>query len=216
MIALLSIPTAYLLGSIPFSWIVARCYGIPDIRQVGSGNPGATNVWRTAGPVAGLLAFAGDIAKGVAAILVGRAMITRFGSAGLTSDALLVLTGLAAVLGHIFTVFLSFRGGKGVAAGLGVMVTLLPIPTLIALAGFGVVAGLTRIVSLGSMLAGLVLAATVLVQRFMLGHDVALVYVWMTAILAVLVLWTHRQNIMRLVQGRENRFDAGGRQNEIR
>lgn len=210
MSALISIPAAYLLGSIPFSWIVARLYGIPDIRRAGSGNPGATNVWRTAGPVAGLMAFAGDIAKGVAAILVGRALLTRFGSAELSADALLVLTGLAAVLGHIFTIFLSFRGGKGVAAGLGVMITLLPIPTLVALAAFGIVAGLTRIVSLGSMLAGMVLAAVVVVQRFVLDQRVALVYVWMTVILAALVLWTHRQNIVRLVHGRENRFKAGG------
>ncbi len=210
MSALISIPAAYLLGSIPFSWIVARLHGIPDIRRVGSGNPGATNVWRSAGAVAGLLAFAGDIVKGVAAILLGRALIERFGSGDLSADVILVLSALAAVLGHVYTVFLGFRGGKGVAVGLGVMITLLPIPTLIALAAFGTVAGLTRVVSLGSMLAGLVLAVIVSFQKFVLDQPINEVYVWMTIVLAVLVLWTHRQNIARLLRGQESRFKSGG------
>lgn len=210
MSALISIPAAYLLGSIPFSWMIARLYGIPDIRKIGSGNPGATNVWRSAGTTAGLLAFAGDIAKGIAAILLGRALVSRLGSGELSADTILVLSALAAVLGHVYTIFLGFRGGKGVAVGLGVMITLLPIPTLIALAAFAVTAGLTRIVSLGSMLAGLVLAAAVSFQKFVLDQSINQVYVWMTVVLAVLVLWTHRQNITRLLHGQERRFKPGG------
>lgn len=205
--AAIPVVLGYLLGAIPFAWIIARLYGIADLRQVGSGNLGATNVWRSAGAVAGIMVFVGDIGKGVVAILLARFWLTGYtADLALLQEMILVATAFAAVLGHVFPIYVGFRGGKGVATALGVVVTLLPLQTLIALAVFVVTVLASRFISLGSILAGLALAAVLLIQRFVMHTEVSDVYVWMGVLLAVLVLITHRQNIGRLLHGRENRF----------
>jgi glycerol-3-phosphate acyltransferase PlsY len=202
---------AYLLGSIPFALLVARIYGIADLRREGSGNIGATNVWRVAGPAAAVWVFAGDIGKGVLAMLVARLILDRSGVDPGAHDAVLVACAVAAVLGHVFPLYLGFRGGKGVNTGLGVMIVLLPLPTLIALAVFLIVVSISRFVSLGSIIAAVALPAAVLVQRLAFDVAIADIYLWLTAALALLVLATHRDNIGRLAAGTENRLSFGSR-----
>ncbi|MCK4460910.1 MAG: glycerol-3-phosphate acyltransferase, partial [candidate division Zixibacteria bacterium] len=129
-------------------------------------------------------------------------------------DVVLVMAGLAAVLGHVFPVYLRFKGGKGAATGLGVMVMLLPLPTLVALVVFLVVAVIWRFVSLASMAGVLALLAAVIVKKYLLVHSVADIYFIMTLALALLMIVTHRQNIARLLHGAEHRFTFSSRSGE--
>jgi len=220
--ALIAIPVAYLLGSIPFSALIARLYGISDLRTVGSGNIGATNVWRAAGPFAGILALLADLAKGVVAVLFAMIWSHSFEPIlpGILSKPLpysielvWVLAAFAVILGHVFPVFTRFKGGKGVATGLGAMITLMPIQTLIALGVFVVVVLISRFISLGSILAALAFATVLLVQRLALLQEVPLSFVVAGVALAVLVLATHTQNIRRLIRGDENRFSSSRKAN---
>src|SRR5919108_3873555 len=168
---------AYLAGSIPFSYLVARRWGV-DVRRVGSGNVGATNVMRTVGRGAGLLAFVLDFSKGVAASLLGR-LVEPDGT-------LAALCAAAAVLGHMYPVWLRFRGGKGGATGAGAFLPLAPVPTAAALVTFGVVLALARYVSLASIAATLVLALV----TFLLSAPAAVVH--SAAGMALLIVWRHR------------------------
>lgn len=188
-----TVVAAYLLGSIPFSYLVARRRGV-DVRTVGSGNVGATNVMRSAGRAAGLLAFTLDFAKGVVASLVGRAVEPE--------GALPALCAAAAVLGHMYPVWLRFRGGKGVATGAGAFLPLVPVPTLAGLAAFAVVLAAGRYVSLASIAGTLVLA----VLAFLLGAPPPIVRA--AAGTAVLIVWRHRSNLRRIARGTEGRLGA--------
>jgi len=188
----LTVVAAYLLGSIPFSYLVARRWGIADVRQVGSGNVGATNVLRAAGKTAGLLALALDASKGALAALVAQ----RLAPAG----ALPALAAVAAILGHMYPVWLSFRGGKGVATGAGAFLPLSPAATGGGVLAFVVVAAGTRYVSLGSCAGAVVLAAL----TFVFGAPAPVS--WCAAGTAVLVVWKHRANLERLAEGTESQL----------
>src|SRR5512141_411630 len=142
---------SYVVGSVPFSFIVARAFGVADVRRVGSGNVGATNVARSAGKAAGVLALLCDAAKGAAAVAVAGFLFPG-------RPALVALAALAAVVGHMYPVWLRFEGGKGVATGLGAFVPLVPWAALAAVAVFAAVAAATRYVSLGSVAGALALA----------------------------------------------------------
>jgi len=195
--AALALLGGYLVGSIPFSYLVARAFGVADVRKVGSGNVGATNVLRSAGAAAGLLAFALDAGKGAGAVLLARA-------AGV-GEPLLPTTGAAAVLGHMFSVWLGFAGGKGVATGAGAFLPLAPVATAIAAAVFGLTLAATRYVSLSSLLASFALATA----AFLLGAPRP---VWLTAgSLAALIVWKHRANLDRLAKGTESRLGKKAR-----
>lgn len=183
---------AYLFGSIPFSYIVARRFGVADVRRVGSGNVGATNVMRVAGKGAGVLAFLLDASKGAAAALIAQEL--RPGT------ALPPWAAVVAVLGHLYPVWLGFRGGKGVATGAGAFLPLAPWPTLLALLVFGAVLGLFRYVSLASISASLALAASL----FALGLPPSVA--WSGAVVAALVVWRHRDNVAALLRGTERRL----------
>jgi len=182
---LIAIIAAYLLGAIPFALLIGRLAGIKDLRQVGSGNLGATNVWRAAGPGAGVAVLLADTAKGVAAVLAARHILAEATTLPVSIELVLVMAGLAAVLGHVFPVYLRFKGGKGAATGLGVMVMLLPLPTAVALLVFLVVVALWRFVSLASMAGALALLAAVVVEKYLLVHSVADIYFIMTLVLAL-------------------------------
>jgi glycerol-3-phosphate acyltransferase PlsY len=190
---------AYLIGSIPFSYLVARRRGV-DVRQVGSGNVGATNVMRSAGIGAGLLAFALDFAKGSTATMLAR----HFARAGRADQVMLVAgaAATAAVLGHVFPLWLGFRGGKGVATGAGVFLPLAPEATLIAIALFAIVLALSRYVSVGSMVGATSLAAFTFVRPAEPAVSVSAV------IVATLIVIKHRENIGRLRRGEERRIGA--------
>jgi glycerol-3-phosphate acyltransferase PlsY len=193
--AVLTLAGAYLVGSIPFSYLVARAFGVTDVRTVGSGNVGATNVMRSAGKGPGIAALVLDALKG--ALATGAASRLFPGSEWLPA-----LAAVAAVLGHVFPVWLGFRGGKGVATGAGAFLPLAPVATGTAAVVFVLVLLLGRYVSLGSMASAAALAAA----AFLSGspRPVAIC----AAAVALLVIVKHKANIERLLAGTENRLGA--------
>ncbi len=184
---------AYLLGSVPTGYWLGLGWKRMDVREFGSGNLGATNVFRVLGPAPGLLTLLIDMAKGWASIFLAHSL---FPGDLLTQ----ILAGAAAIVGHTMSVFVRFRGGKGVATSAGVFLALLPAPSAIAIAVFAVVFALTRYVSLGSLLGALALAAS----SFVLAEPRPLA--WSAAATALFVVWTHRANIRRLMDGTENKI----------
>ena len=155
MRVLIPIVLSYLLGSIPFGYLIVSAKTGGDIRQTGSGGTGATNVSRRAGKAAGILTLVFDALKGVAAVLIARLLLTH------QEHALwwIGFAGLVAIIGHIFPVWLGFRGGKGVATGVGVFLVLTPLAVLVAGLLFLIIVALTRYVSLGSMIGALSIPA---------------------------------------------------------
>jgi glycerol-3-phosphate acyltransferase PlsY len=191
-----ALPVAYLLGSIPFGVIIGKLWAGIDIRTVGSGNSGATNVFRTLGLAPAALVLAGDLAKGIAAVLIAR----------LVSDSPLIasLAATAAVAGHSWPAFAGFRGGRGVATGAGALFLLSPIAGAAALIGLVVVA-VFRYVSLGSIVgttAGM-LAVVVLATAGKLDPA----YLLFGVIAAILIIARHQANIGRLLRGEEHRLE---------
>ncbi len=199
---LIPILLAYFIGAVPFGLLVARFYGVADIRKEGSGNIGATNVWRVAGGGAALWVYLLDIGKGVMAILIAR----QFASTLLPHDYLLVLCAIAAVIGNIFPLYLGFKGGKGVNTSLGVMIMLLPVETLICLVVFLLVVFVFRFISLGSITAAVSLFLVVVIEKYLMAVEISSIYLYLTFFLGVMVIISHRQNIRRLLSGTENRF----------
>ena len=185
---------AYLLGSIPFSLVVAYAAGAGDIRKQGSGNPGATNVARIAGKKAGVLAFLLDAGKGVLAVVLAN----RYGSA----PPVALLAGGAAVIGHIFPVWLRFRGGKGVATTFAVLATLEYRVALVAMAIWLIIFMVGRISSLAAIFT--MIATPGVALSFADKKGYALVY--LTLFLAGLIILRHRENIRRLLAGEEKRL----------
>jgi acyl-phosphate glycerol 3-phosphate acyltransferase len=194
----------YLLGAIPFGYLVARARGI-DILKQGSGNIGATNVGRILGRRFGLLVFLLDFAKGAVPVLLARCAPAAW-SEGLPADTLPVLAGIATFLGHLFPVYLRFHGGKGVATATGVVAVLAPLPTLAALAVWLATFAGTRMVSLASLAAAVALCGlrlSLTPQPWASEHEVVTFFCLLAA---TLVFVRHHANIRRLVRGRENRF----------
>lgn len=194
---LLFILIAYLLGSIPFGWLIAKSKGV-DIRKTGSGNIGATNVLRTLGKPAGITCFALDVLKG----LLPASLFPRLGA---LDPQFGILFGAAAILGHTFPVFLRFKGGKGVATGAGVLLGVTPLAVLIGLATWIVIFWISGYVSLGSVVATLV----VLLAGWIL--DYGTVTATALTLMAFLSLFRHRENIRRLLNGTEHRFQRKSR-----
>ncbi len=188
----------YLLGSLPFSVWIARARGV-DVRRVGSGNPGATNVLRAAGRGPGLLALACDVAKGVVAVLLARLL-------GL-SPAWWGWAALAAVGGHVFSVFLRFRGGKGVATAAGALGAVSPLALGAAIVVFVAAVGFTRYVSLGSMLGAVAFPVALWwLAPAELDRAARAALLVSSSLIALLVLVRHRANLQRLLAGTENKL----------
>jgi acyl phosphate:glycerol-3-phosphate acyltransferase len=185
---------AYLLGSIPFALILARRSGT-DLRQVGSGNLGAANVMRASGLTAGVLVAALDMSKGAASVWL----------AARVSDSadLPAVAGLAAILGHIYPIWLRFRGGKGVATACGVFGMLTPLAVPPALAIFAAVVWLTQYISLGSVLASIALPPI----AYALGSPAPAVTA--AAAASAIIVFRHRSNMLRMWTGTERRVGAG-------
>jgi glycerol-3-phosphate acyltransferase PlsY len=195
----LTLVAGYFLGSIPTGYLVARSRGI-DIRKVGSGNMGATNVFRTLGKGPGILVLLIDAIKGAASVLIAGHFWVPMSDTSPWVTALPMIAALSAVLGHNYTCWLAFKGGKGIATSAGVLAALVPVPFLITLAAWIVVFALSRYVSLASILAAAVLpVATAL-------HHEPLPVVVLTLVLALLAIWKHKPNIERLMAGTENRI----------
>ena len=197
---LLTLPIAYLLGSIPFGYLLVRFVRHQDIRQVGSGNIGATNVLRSGAKGLGIATLLLDLLKGFAAVMLARHLAPA-------DFDLAVGAAVAAVLGHVFPVWLRFRGGKGVATALGVFLALVPMAALIALGVFLAIVLLSRYVSLASIIA----AAVMPVAGIALAPTRSPVVVGGFLFLALLIIAKHHANIRRLLAGTENRFGSSGK-----
>jgi glycerol-3-phosphate acyltransferase PlsY len=190
MEALAALAFGYLVGSVPFAYFLARRRGI-DLRRVGSGNVGATNVLRTSGAPQAVLAMGLDAAKGAVAVLVAGALTT--------GPVTVVAAGLASIIGHIYPVWLGFRGGKGVATAAGVFAVLAPLALAIASAVFILAVWVTRYISVGSMAAAIALAVSAAASPA--PPAVAVV----AAVAALIIVHRHRDNLARLASGTERR-----------
>ena len=200
---------AYLLGSIPFSFLVVKLVAGSDIREEGSRNVGATNVARTAGKLPGIIALLLDIAKGYAAVALAKWLVAQPGwpfAAGTapwqSREMWIALAGLIAVLAHMFPVWLRFHGGKGVATAAGVFLALDPIVLAAALIVFAIVVLVFRMVSLGSILTA---ASIPLLFRF-LANDAPFWRIVISIAISLAVIFKHHENIARIVQGSERRL----------
>ena len=191
---------AYLLGSVPFGLLIGKMRGV-DVRKHGSGNTGATNVFRTVGKTWGILAFACDFAKGLLPVLAASRLFPDLAHLPLAS-------GVAAVAGHMYSVFMRFRGGKGIATGFGMLVGLAPALVGAAFILFAAVVALTRRISPGSIAAAAFLAAAVWIPCGALSckgaRDLPLCVT--VSVVALFAIWKHRANIVRLAKGAEPRI----------
>jgi glycerol-3-phosphate acyltransferase PlsY len=200
----LTLVVAYLLGSIPFGYLIVKLRSGADIRETGSGGTGATNVTRKAGKAAGVVTLVLDMLKGLVAVLIARWLTGETGTSWVIATAAVL-----AVVGHCFPVWLKFKAGKGVATGLGVFLAIVPWAVLAAAAAFLVIVWRTRFVSLGSV------AAAAFVPLWTL-----LIHTWVEPISdfapiiaalgasSALIIAKHSENIKRLVAGTENKFGA--------
>jgi glycerol-3-phosphate acyltransferase PlsY len=186
---------SYLLGAVPTSHLVSRSIAHIDLRQHGSGNLGATNLYRVLGWKYAVPVALFDMAKGVIPVTVFARQVSR-------SELFAISCGIAAILGHVFSVFVRFKGGKGVATAAGVMLGLTPVALGVAALVWGLVVGLTGYVSLGSIAAAAVLPLAV----YLLEPPDTPVLLWLDVLIAAGVIALHRRNIQRLLNGTENRF----------
>jgi glycerol-3-phosphate acyltransferase PlsY len=185
----------YLIAAIPTGIVLSRLMGSEDVRQKGSGNIGATNVYRVAGRLAGILTLIGDTLKSFLPLLACKSWLEP-------TPTQLGVASAVAIIAHCYPVYLKFKGGKGVATALGIFLVLSPQVVLGALVIFALVVGTTRYISLGSILAALSAPLMIL----MLNYPPPLFLA--TLFIAVLVVWRHRSNIRQLLDGTENRFKA--------
>jgi len=198
------IAAAYLLGSIPVGYLLVRLFRHQDIRAVGSGNIGATNVLRSGGKLLGALTFLLDVLKGSAAVYLGAVLgVLLIPSTPVRN--MQALAAFSAVLGHVFPVWLKFKGGKGVATGFGVFLVAAPTSALAAIAVFSLVLLLTRYVSLASILGA---ASFPLFAYFLVNGDRPPFFIAVQFAVSFLIIAKHHQNIRRLRSGRESRFGA--------
>jgi acyl phosphate:glycerol-3-phosphate acyltransferase len=196
--AALGLLASYLLGAVPTSYLVSRAFAKIDLRQHGSGNLGATNLyrvlgWRYAVPVALF-----DIAKGAIPVLLFAPRVSD-------SEMYALACGVAAIVGHVFSLFVRFKGGKGVATAAGVMLGLTPLALAVVASVWGVVLRFTGYVSLASIAAAAVLPFAV----YLFEHPTTPELLWFDALIAAGVIFLHRRNIERLLKGTENRFGRG-------
>jgi glycerol-3-phosphate acyltransferase PlsY len=204
---------SYLVGSIPSSIIVSKAAGGIDIRNHGSGNAGGTNVVRVLGWKYGLLVIILDALKGaIAVIIVARLFFgpLPFENISPFDDFTLVqiIAGISAVIGHIWTVFAGFRGGKGIATALGMLVMLVTVEMLIAVGIFALVVIISRYVSLGSIIAAISVPSTLFIRENLFQVDIpgySTLFPFIIGV-AALVVFTHRKNLVRLVKGNENKL----------
>ena len=200
MRSVLVVIAAYVIGSIPFGYLIVRMSGAGDVRETGSGGTGATNVSRRAGKAAGVLTLVLDALKGACAMLLARALVGE--------EMWVVATAaIAVIVGHMFPVWLGFRGGKGVATAVGVFCVLAPFALLCAGVVFVAVVGLTRYVSLASLCAAVSIPFFIWLQKLLIQTRAEITAPLTAAlVVAVLIIFAHRGNISRLMNGTEPKF----------
>lgn len=191
-----AVAVSYLIGSLSFAVIVSKYYGMDDPRTYGSGNPGATNVLRSGKKKAAALTLLGDAAKGLVAVLLARVLQEPLG----LSDSAIAAVALAALVGHMWPVFFGFKGGKGVATALGVLLALSPATALVCALIWLVMAFGFKVSSLATLTATI---AAPLAALFFMPHTS---WIWATLLIALLVLFRHKSNIVKLLEGRESKI----------
>ncbi|MGH1359152.1 MAG: glycerol-3-phosphate 1-O-acyltransferase PlsY [Burkholderiaceae bacterium] len=197
--SLIAIVLAYLLGSISFAVVVSRLFGLADPRSFGSGNPGATNVLRTGNKAAAVLTLLGDLLKGLAAVLLAKYFAQQFG----LSEADIAMVAVAVFLGHLFPVFHGFKGGKGVATAAGVLLGLNIWLGLATLTTWIIIAVFFRVSSLAALISAIFAP---LYFVFLFGFSVSALAV---VFISLLLIWRHRSNIGKLIEGKETRIGGG-------
>lgn len=195
VLAIISIILSYLIGAVSFSVVIAKWLKGIDIRQHGSGNAGATNTLRVLGKGPGICVLLLDMGKGILAVWLGKWM-------GDVSPWIPVLCGIAAIVGHNWPIYFRFKGGKGIATTIGVMATLAFLPSLIAGITAIIVIAVTRYVSLGSLILSAALPILLIVMNR--PHEV----LWASLLLCIFAFVRHRTNIVKIVQGKENKLGA--------
>ncbi len=201
---ILIIVFSYLVGSIPTSIIFSKLFRGIDIREHGSGNAGGTNAIRVLGWKIGSMVMLIDVAKGVFATL----MVSRIGVDNLTisQDIVQIIAGLSAIVGHIWTIFAGFKGGKGVGTAAGMLIVLYPLAALICLTIFVLTLLIGRIVSVSSMTATSSLPVVLIILNKYFQHSTSNVLIYFSIFIAVLIVFTHRSNIKKILKGEENRI----------
>jgi len=197
---------AYLFGSIPTAIIAGKLLKNIDIREHGSGNAGATNVFRVLGPKWGIIVLIIDILKGFVPVFWLAALIHP------QADTLIyyqILAAISAIAGHVWTIFAGFRGGKGVGTAAGVFLGLAPLPLSAALLIFVIIVAVSRYVSLGSLLGSLCFLLILLVQRFLMQVNIPDILLYLAVIVVAIIWYAHRSNIGRLFKGNENKISFG-------
>jgi|SRR6476661_6702716 len=197
---------AYLIGSVPFGYLIVRLTGGGDVRAIGSGGTGATNVSRRAGKAAGVLTLVLDALKGAIAVLVARVMLGG-AAANANTKWFVAAAAVAAIAGHIFPVWLRFRGGKGVATAVGVFFMIAPFALLCAGLLFAIVVAITRYVSLASLAAAVTIPFFLWLQKWLIQPRADIRPALTAAVVsALLIIFAHRGNIRRLISGTESKF----------
>lgn len=205
MVTLLAIILiSYLVGSFPSGIVLGRALKGIDVRHYGSKNMGATNVFRVLGAKIAIPVLLLDMIKGAVAVM----LISRINLGDLLMDPhwLKIIAGLAAMLGHIFSIWVKFKGGKGVATAAGVLFGLMPLEVGFGIVLFILVVVITRYVSLGSMLAALFIFGSLLAEKALLGTNIPKAYMILAILTVLIVILTHRQNIKRLMHGEEHKL----------
>jgi len=197
---------AYLFGSIPTAIIAGKLLKNIDIREHGSGNAGATNVFRVLGPKWGIIVLIIDILKGFVPVFWLAALIHP------QADTLIyyqILAAISAIAGHVWTIFAGFKGGKGVGTAAGVFLGLAPLPLSAALLIFVIIVAVSRYVSLGSLFGSLCFLLILLVQRFLMQVNIPDILLYLAVIVVAIIWYAHRSNIGRLFKGNENKISFG-------
>lgn len=201
IIALVVIGFAYVLGSLPFAVIVSRLMGLNDPRTFGSYNPGATNVLRSGNKKAAILTLLGDLLKGTVAVYLAQWVSSQFD----LPTAVIAASAIAVFLGHVFPFTLNFKGGKGVATAIGILIAIQPLLAIACLLTWLIVVYTTRYSSLGAIIAAIMAPVYYLLiagSIWPMNKTMAITI----SILSILLLWRHQSNISRLLQGKENRI----------
>ena len=192
---------SYLLGAVPTSVIIGKAVRGIDVREHGSGSAGATNTWRVLGWKTGVSVLALDAGKGAAAAAL--VPLIHFGHLPFTAPLIAILCGLSAVIGHVFPVYVGFRGGKGVATGAGMLIAVAPIPVGLAIGIFGLSMFLFGMVSLSSILAVMSVPISIVILNSFSGASYHPLLLAITCALALFIIFNHRENIGRIVHGNE-------------
>lgn len=207
---LIIILISYLLGSIPTSIILSKVFGGIDIREHGSGNAGGTNVVRVLGWKIGIFVMIIDVLKGtVATAWVSQMQLINSNTVSIFDPFMLsVICGIAAIIGHVWTIFAKFRGGKGVATGMGMMIALSPIDISVGVIIFIIIVSITKYVSVGSMFGVASIVLSIFIRKNIFNAEIqgSEILLWSTSLISLFIIFTHRANIKRLLSGTENKF----------